>query len=216
MRYRDLYTEIQRGTAAATLPGWARSVLGEVADGRLPIDALRHPLGFLCLPVERSGRLGVCLHLWSPELTVASTTTSQVHCHSWDLISFVLYGRITNVLAEVTTGATHRVFEVLSHGDRDELRATGRTVGYAPGRHEVYGQGEVYTLPAGKFHSTRIPGSGEAATIALGNETASDSDFSLGSLTLPSHDLLRQRYGIEETALAARHAATRLTAAHAF
>src|SRR5258708_14211968 len=102
MRYLDLYTEIQRGTAAATLPGWARSVLGEVADGRLPIDAVRHPLGFLCLPVERSGRFGVCLHLCPPEFTVASTTTSQMHCHSWDLIISGLSVRITTVAAEVT------------------------------------------------------------------------------------------------------------------
>jgi hypothetical protein len=88
MRYSDLQNEIDQGTAVSTIPAWAGSVLRAVADGTLRITAVRHPLGFFCLPVERSGDLGVCPHVWSPQLTTSGSNTSQVHCHSWDLLSF--------------------------------------------------------------------------------------------------------------------------------
>src|SRR5438046_868304 len=140
MRYEELYEEIIGGTAAGSLPRWAMGVLEDIGAGRRTVTAVRHPLGFLCLPVERrgspGGRLGVCLHLWSPWLARATTTTSQIHCHSWELISFVLYGEVRNVPARIRDArdsATHQVFEVLSRGDTDEIRATGRLVRYSPG-----------------------------------------------------------------------------------
>jgi hypothetical protein len=211
MRYSDLYAEIQAGTATATLPGWAGSVLQAVADQSLPIDAVCHPLGFLCLPVERSGPFGVCLHLWSPDIPTVNLTTSPVHCHGWELISFVLYGQVANVLARLDDGgSTHQVFEVTSRGDRDELRATDRKVGYQPARSDLYARGEVYSLPAGVFHRTVIPGSGEAATVVLGRDTARDRDQSLGPLAVDTHLLWRRRCGALETARAARRAAARL------
>ncbi|MCQ0004164.1 hypothetical protein [Actinomadura madurae] len=72
MRYEEIREQIRAGTAARTLPAWAEGVLGEILDGAAaegsPAPAVRHPLGFLCLPVERSGDLGVCLHIWTPEV----------------------------------------------------------------------------------------------------------------------------------------------------
>ncbi|MFD0853807.1 hypothetical protein ACFQ07_16330, partial [Actinomadura adrarensis] len=165
MRYPDIYGEITAGTAVDTLPRWARDVLGDIAGGRMPVHAVKHPLGFLCLPLERSGDLGVCLHIWSPELESVEATTSGVHCHSWELVSFVLYGSVRNTRANVAEtppagpdGATHRLFEVVSRGEVDELKATGRTVRYTPGDTSTHGTGETYTLPAGVFHTTHIEG----------------------------------------------------------
>src|SRR5437868_1942737 len=136
MRYEEISGEISAGTAAHTLPAWAGRVVEEVAAGRSPVPAVRHPLGFLCLPVERTGDYGVCLHIWTPEVEPAPSTTSSVHCHSWDLISFVLYGTVRNIRMEVhdgPDGTTRQVFEVLSRGEVDELRATGRAVHCSPG-----------------------------------------------------------------------------------
>ncbi|MFI0349561.1 hypothetical protein [Actinomadura sp. 9N407] len=221
MRYSDIQHEIVAGTAAATLPRWARGVLGAIAEGRTPLSAVRHPLGFLCIPVERTGDLGVCLHIWSPEVAPVPATTSGVHCHSWELVSFVLYGSVRNTRADVADapasgpdGATHRVFEVVSQGEMDELRATDRTVRYAEGDAGVHGTGAVYSLPAGVFHSTVIEGGPDAATVALGRQERPCGDLSLGPLDSASHRTRRTRCGPDETARAALRSARRIEAAH--
>ncbi|WP_395106880.1 hypothetical protein [Actinomadura sp. SCN-SB] len=221
MRYTDLYGEITGGTAAATVPRWAWRVLGDIAEGRMPINAVRHPLGFLCLPLERTGDLGVCLHIWSPEVQSVETTTSGVHCHSWELVSFVLYGSVRNARAHVAEtapsgpdGATHRLFEVVSKGEVDELKATGRTVRYLPGPTSTYGTGDTYTLPAGVFHSTYVEGGPDAATVALGRQDPGGGNLSLGPLDAPSHETRRMRCGPDETARAALRSVRRIEAAH--
>ena len=94
MRYQDLYDEMINGTARDSLPGWARGVLMAIGSGDSPVTAVRHPLGFLCLPLERTEEHGVCVHVWSGALPHAASTTSQIHSHSWDLTSFVLYGQV--------------------------------------------------------------------------------------------------------------------------
>ena len=216
MRYSDLQNEIDRGTAISTIPAWAGSVLRAVADGTLRITAVRHPLGFLCLPMERSGELGVCLHLWSPQLTTSGSSTSQVHCHSWDLLSFVLYGQVSNVLGRIEDGTTHRIFEVTTVGDQDMIRATDRIVGYRPERLDRYSAGETYSLPVGAFHSTVIEGSGEAATVALGRMVRSRSDLSLGPPEVPSHTQRRHLCGDAESVRGARVATAGLAAQYTY
>ncbi|WP_433255864.1 hypothetical protein ACQPYK_15675 [Streptosporangium sp. CA-135522] len=213
MRYQDLYDEMTGGTARDSLPRWAGRVLTAIASGSRPITAVRHPLGFLCLPLERTEEYGVCVHIWSGALPRAASTTSQIHCHSWDLVSHVLYGRVENVRADVsdaTSALTHRVFEVVSGADGDRIRPTPRTVRCAPGVSEVYGPGQTYTLPAGVFHASVIPG-GETATIALGRGRPGGSDLSLGPPDLGTHLVPRYRCDARETARAALHAAGRLS-----
>ncbi|MFB4316177.1 hypothetical protein [Actinomadura sp. 21ATH] len=223
MRYSDIRREIAAGTAAETLPRWAGRVLGDIGAGRAAASAVRHPLGFLCIPVERSGALGVCLHIWSPEVAPARATTSAVHCHSWELVSFVLYGSVRNTRADVADapaagpdGATHRVFEVVSRGEVDELRATARTVRYAAGDAGVHGTGAVYSLPAGVFHSTVIEDGPDAATVALGRQDPGRGDLSLGPLEGGSHEARRLRCGPDETVRAALRSARRIEAAHPY
>ena len=211
MRYEELYLRMHDGTASSSIPAWAGRVLSEVATGATPISAVRHPLGFLCLPIERTGRLGVCLHLWSPDVAPLATT-SQIHCHSWDLVSHVLYGRLRNITTRTGEGRDLRVFEVLSRGDTDELRATPRTVKAVSGETATHGPGEVYSLPAGVFHSTLLDAGPNAATVALGVESPIGRDLSLGTLDLRSHQVRRMRCGPAETARAAHRAAALLAA----
>lgn len=221
MRYEEIRAEIRAGTAARTLPAWAGDVLGGIlgglAAGAPPVPAVRHPLGFLCLPVERSGDLGVCLHIWTPEVRPAPSTTSPVHCHSWDLLSFVLYGTVRNVRMDVRDAAgrpPQQVFEVVSRGDMDELRATGRAVHCSPGRSTAHRTGESYTLPAGVFHSTLIEDGRDAATVALGRQTAGGGDLSLGPLDMSTHRVHRSRSDQADTERALRRSARRIAAAH--
>ncbi|RAY16453.1 hypothetical protein DPM19_06170 [Actinomadura craniellae] len=218
MRYEDVHAEIDAGTARDVLPHWARGLLDDIAHGRRVTAAVRHPLGFLCLPVERRGPYGMCLHLWSAELPAGRVTTSQVHCHSWDLVSYVLYGSLRNVRFQIVddpAAATHRVFEVISRGDVDELRATDRTVRCAPGRDSMHRTGESYALPAGVFHSTVLDDGPEAATVALGLEVPAAGDLSLGGLGTPTHRVHRLPHGPAETARAALLSSRRIAAVHA-
>ncbi|MFI0371689.1 hypothetical protein ACH35V_27810 [Actinomadura sp. 1N219] len=221
MRYEEIRREIDAGTAARTLPAWAGRVLDDVAAGRSPVPALRHPLGFVCLPVERDGDFGVCLHIWTPEVRPAPSTTSLVHCHSWDLLSFVLYGTVRNVRMDIRTNtdeepaeATQQIFEVVSQGDVDELRATGRAVQYSPGRSSAHRTGESYTLPAGVFHTTLIEDGKEAATVALGRQTPGGGDLSLGPLDTPTHRVHRSRSDHADTVRALRSSARSIATAH--
>jgi hypothetical protein len=226
MRYEEIRGEIRAGRAARTLPAWAERVLEDVVAGRSPVAAVRHPLGFLCLPVERSGDLGVCLHIWTPEVRPAPSTTSPVHCHSWDLLSFVLYGTVRNVRMDVleepgaapggaaAAESAGQVFEVVSSGDVDELRATGRAVRYRPGPSTTHRTGESYTLPAGVFHSTLIEDGLDAATVALGRQTPGGGDLSLGPLDVPTHRVRRSRSDPGDTVRALRRSAHRIATAH--
>ncbi|WP_405151538.1 hypothetical protein OG589_20970 [Sphaerisporangium sp. NBC_01403] len=216
MKYQDLYDELTSGAVPSTLPRRTLRMLEDIASGRSAIRAIRHPLGFMCLPVERGGghggEHGVCVHLWSGSFPSTGVTTSEVHCHSWDLVSYVLYGQVRNELASVAdsgAGATHRVFEVVSAGGVDSISPTERTVRYTGGRSGVYRAGDVYTLPAGVFHRSVVPEGTDTATIALGSGRHG-TDLSLGPLSSRSHRVTRERCDDEETARAARLAAEHL------
>lgn len=184
----------------------AIAIVASLADGHDVVRGVRHPLGFICLPVRRGGQFGVCVHVWSRELVAAVSTTSAVHSHSWDLESRVLYGHVGNSTVRIfddVDRATHRVFEVHSAGDVDELRATGRLVRPVAERSDTAGPGETYRLAGGLFHTTVIEGDSEAATVAIGRTVAA-ADLSLGPIDGVNHRIVRQRCGAEETASTAR------------
>lgn len=212
MNYAAVDEAIRSGEPYQTVPTLCRLVLTEVVEGRRELRGVRHPLGFLCLPLYRDGAQGVCVHIWSASLKPAEATTSQVHSHSWDLTSYVLYGRVGNTLLRVVddpTAGTHRVFEIHSHGDLDEIRATPRRVRYSTARYEAVGPGGTYRLSAGRFHASVVADGSEAATVALGRARTA-LDLSLGPLDTPTHWVARLRLGPEETAESAKMVLTRL------
>jgi hypothetical protein len=214
MSYVQIEAAIRRGTAADWVPRWALGLLRDIAAGRRDLAAVRHPLGFLCIPVQRTCGHGICIHVWTPALLPA-LTTSQVHSHSWDLTSYVLYGTLRNQrirVAETGAMATHRIFEVRSHGDTDELQATTRLVSCTPETARNYGAGCVYFLPAGEFHTTVVPGTQEVATVALGRSRPHAGDLSVGPLDGRSHATTRFRCGAPETVRTALQVAQRLEA----
>ncbi|MFI6497677.1 hypothetical protein [Nonomuraea typhae] len=195
MSFRSAHEELTAARARA----WVDAALQGNVRGVL------HPLGFVCLPLERTGGDGVCLHVWSRRLPGAHSTTSQIHCHSWDLVSHVLYGQVRNVHAVVTDAtaeATHRVFEVVSGADGDRITPTPRTVRHAQGLVEVFGPGDTYTLAADRFHSSVVAENGEAATVALGRGREGSRDLSLGPLGAAGHHVARRPLEDAERALA--------------
>jgi hypothetical protein len=219
MEYLHLYEDLERGGAGGSVPRLTSQLLWEVATGHLPIAAIRHPLGFVCLPVLRQGARGICVHFWTTRLAQARPTTSAVHAHSWDLVSYVLFGQVRNEVMRVSAGpaahgeagaVTYRVFEVRSRGDLDEIRATPRLVRCYREPAGLSAAGQTYTVPAGTFHATDIPAGVETATVALGTSRAGSADLSLGSIATPTHRVRRQHCDGEETSRVARMIAGRL------
>jgi hypothetical protein len=205
MDYSAVDEAIRSGRARETLPALCLRAMADIDTGRLALAAVRHPLGFLCLPVYRDGVHGVCVHVWAPGLARARPTTSDTHAHSWDLVSFVLYGGVGNALIQVEDDpdGPWRIFEIHSHADVDELRATPRRVTPASVSRDEARAGTSYRLAAGRFHATDVPDGAEVATVVLGL-TRAGLDLSLGPLDLPSHQVSRQRCDAAETAAAAR------------
>ena len=205
-----------RRHATAELMRHAAAELDRIVSGRRALRAVRHPLGFACLPILRDGDDGVCVHVFGAFGDGPAEEVPQVHCHSWDLTSTVLYGRLGNRLMDVvdddTTGdPTHRVFEVLSDPSGvDSVRPTGRLVRCRPGAEQTSARGQIYALPAGEFHTTRVPDGRPTATLVLGRTLPGRVDLSLGPLSAPGHRMVRRTCDATETARIARAALRRI------
>lgn len=219
MDYDELEDALRAGPAPQGPREAVADVLGEIASGQRDLRAVEHPLGFLCLPVVRAGERGVCVHLFDGEATGAGAPTDAgVHAHSWELLSYVLYGHISNVPVRISDpapapGPTHRVFEVHSAPDgTDELRPTERLVRSEPGPEHTSGGGETYTVAAGDFHSTVIRYGEPAATLVLGRTRPGRSDLFLGPLHGRGHRTVRRLCGAEDTQRTVRAALRRVHA----
>ncbi|WP_129286645.1 hypothetical protein [Streptomyces sp. GZWMJZ-114] len=212
----------------------AAAALRAVAEGRWDLPAIRHPLGFLCLPVLRDGAKGVCVHLFDGEdveedaggADIGDGTGGRdagggpggraplVHAHSWSLVSLVLHGRVTNRSVRVVddpVAPTHRVYEVRSGPDgTDEVRRTARLVRAEPGGSERSTSGDVYVVGPGEFHATVVGGGRPAATLVLGATLPGRSDMSLGPLRGEGHRSVREICDREETVVAVRAALRRI------
>jgi hypothetical protein len=230
------------GQARTRIPDWAIAALRPVADGSSPVRAVIHPLGFTCLPMERAGLSGVCVHLWSPRVASTEPTTSPVHAHSWRLTSYALFGTLENRLMRITdtdgvppgagdteTGAgtvsrtsavsadpeIRRLIEVRSRGDADELVPTGRLVRCQAAQCQRIQPGDVYSMPAGAFHRTDVAPGAEAVTVALGTMVPGIADCSLGPLDSTRHEIRRRACDAGQTAATARIVLDRLRRASA-
>jgi hypothetical protein len=211
MDYPALERAARRGDSAE-LVRHAEAELEQVASGRRALRAVRHPLGFVCLPVLRDGAEGVCVHVFGPSDPVL--TSHQVHSHSWDLTSTVLYGRLGNRrmgVAEETERPTHRVFEVHSRPSGvDELRPTRRLVRCLRGPEQTSTRGQTYALAAGEFHTTVVPDGRPTATLVLGRTLPGRADLSLGPLRTPGHRMVRKVCDAAQTVRIAQAALRRI------
>lgn len=220
MDYPALLRAARRG-AAAELLHHAASELAGITSGRLALRAVHHPLGFFCLPILRDGSHGACVHVFGgPGRSTgpAGLVTSPFHCHSWDLVSTVLYGRVGNLrlrVEEEPKEPTHRVFEV--HSDPsgvDEIRPTTRLVLCAPGAERPSIRGETYALAAGEFHATVVPDGLAAATLVLGRTLPDRTDLTLGPVRGTRHRVVRKVCDATQTARIARAAGRRIDQSH--
>ncbi|MEV0535182.1 hypothetical protein [Kitasatospora sp. NPDC050463] len=200
----------------AGLDGLVGGLLTEIASGRRPLRAVAHPLGFYCLPVLREGGRGVCVHVFGPVARDPRRPADppEIHCHSWELKSRVLYGRVGNLKVRVfdePRRPTHRAFEVHSRAGTDEIRPTSRLVRWEPVGEQRSARGETYTLAAGEFHATLLAGGAPAATVVLGRSVPGPVDVVLGPVDGSARRVVRRLCDAAQTARIAGEAARRIS-----
>jgi hypothetical protein len=206
------YVDTLRAAEAVSGPAAvARQLLVELDGG---VRAVRHPLGFTCLPVVRDGGDGVCVHWWHGGDT--ELTTEAIHAHSWDLLSFVLCGALRNESVSVVDDKvtpTYRVFEVhRDAGGRDEILGTDRTVHIGARRSERNTAGSSYRVRSGEFHASELVAA-EVATLVFGRTLPGAVDLALAPLGVTDHATQRRTCDAIETRRTARAVLDRLGAA---
>lgn len=162
---------------------WIRRTLPAVSPERLPAPVVRHPLEFVCFPLHRSGRVGLCLHVWAED---DETSSPVIHAHSWDLCSYVVHGTALNQLVDVRDEPErpeYALYTVTSLGRTDEVRATGRHVTFTPGDRQAIRAGQIYRMSAGLFH--RSGHRGLTATLVLGEQHEGVDNLVLAPLDCP-------------------------------
>jgi hypothetical protein len=177
------------------------AVLEPLAEGRTHLDAVRHPLGFICLPIVRDDSPeGVCVHYWSAESGTNKPTTSRFHCHSWALLSHVLVGSVGNQRLDLVPGDRYQLFRANSGRDGDnrevdDLEPIEQFTDVRSGAAEVHHAGESYELDAGAFHASVATYVDVSVTLVLGRVVPGAEDITLGDVGLGRHRITRRTLG---------------------
>jgi hypothetical protein len=193
-----LFANLERAIKKAPEEVWdlVTDVLDDVLEGRTTLEAVRHPLGFICLPIVRDDTPeGVCLHYWSDQGRSHERTTSKYHCHSWSLLSHVLAGSIGNQRLDLFPGDKYRLFHAVSNGPVDSLIPTGSLVDVSCAEPEFYFAGESYELAAGEFHASVAGAAPVSVTLVLGRMIPGAADITLGEVDTGEHRVTRVAAG---------------------
>jgi hypothetical protein len=153
------------------LRSWVRRFLEEVGTGERAPAAKLHPLGFHCLPVYRSADFGLCIHGWLPGAQRETPPTSDMHMHTFDMISRVLCGCVTNKeLRLVDQGPDrYRIFEIDKDGgeDVDVFTDTGIDTSVEDRGLVKVAVGQQYDMKRAVYHSAEETVRKEEFTVTL-------------------------------------------------
>jgi hypothetical protein len=200
MSFHGLDGAVRSGSAALVRRILWTAFLATIVSGERPLRAVHHPLGFVCLPVLRDADEGICVHVW-PDTTSDRLATSNVHCHSWHLRSFVLEGTVHNQTFDLvdTADGPLRVFVVNSAGGVDNIVSTDRLVDLKAAEPMSYHAGESYEMDAGIFHASPRLGSGTAVTVILGRQCPGAENLTLADRDARIRSSVRELFSAEET-----------------
>jgi hypothetical protein len=151
----------------------ARALIDGIYVQADTVNSVWHPLGFANVKVPLSSISAVRLHIWPPIGLAPVSTKELVHDHTWDLTSYVVLGRLTNVLLELhdggDSGVRKNLVEITHEGDVDVLASLRRQVTVRVASASDYGPGDVYQIPARMFHQTHVQAR-PTATLVVGTE----------------------------------------------
>jgi hypothetical protein len=168
--------------------------LEQIAARPASVLAVWHPLELMHVEIGREGDTSLRLHIWGSTPARFDSSGHEVHCHEWDLKSYVICGGLRHFVYRVERGpATHAVYRVEYRGFVNELRHSGREIRCAAPDVRVLEAGQTYQLPAGIYH--RVVGSMiTTATLVEARYRRDRSNRVLGSLAgAPSYVTRRWR-----------------------
>ena len=164
------------GGDAACAQDWVRRFLEQIAEGERAPAAKLHPLGFHCIPVYRADDFGLCVHGWLPGAQRETSPTSDMHMHTFDMISMVLHGNVINKELDLVDEGPqrYRIFEIRKDGSEDVDVFTDTGFDTAVREHDPakISAGEKYAIGSGVYHSA--------------DETVQSQDFTV-TLMLAQH-----------------------------
>ncbi|GLX47440.1 hypothetical protein Shyhy01_03900 [Streptomyces hygroscopicus subsp. hygroscopicus] len=191
----ELRALLASGTADERLGRGCAEILRDIARGRLTPRGLRHPLGFLYVPLDRRPDSVLRLHLWPRRPWWSTLTTSPYHMHAWRLVSYVHRGAVRNTTVEVRAAADgdaeYRVFDIDGEGERDLLVPSEETVAVSSRATSTVRAGGLYGLDVGTFHCTSLLEGTAAVTLALVDRVPGARERALGPCGLGRHSTLR-------------------------
>jgi hypothetical protein len=137
---------------------------------------------------------------------IKQPTISKIHYHTWDLLSYVLFGGLQNQQIEITpTGArpTHRVFEIFSRDDADDICPTGQLVEFRVASANTFGMGDRYTVDPWDYHRTQVDLE-LAASVMLAENFKPGPQRGLGEVNIGRHVVHREKCTADEAKAVAR------------
>jgi hypothetical protein len=159
------------GEDAASVRHRVRRFLMEIAKGERAPRAKLHPLGFHCIPVYRSADFGLCVHGWLPGSERERSPTSDMHMHTFDMISMVLHGDVINVELDLVDAgsARYRIFEIRKDGgeDVDVFTDTGMETAVSKREPAKISAGRKYAIARNIYHSAYETVRNEDFTVTL-------------------------------------------------
>jgi hypothetical protein len=183
---------------------WVRQFLERVARGECAPRAKLHPLGFHCIPVYRSAGFGLCVHGWLPGAQRETSPTSDMHMHTFDMISSVLTGNVINTELDLVEQGRdrYRIFEIGKDGgeDVDVFTDTGLETAIETREVTKVSAGRQYAIARFVYHSA--------------DETVRNQDFTVTLMLAQNWDDSPQRTLVETAradAIPLRYERTMLT-----
>jgi hypothetical protein len=172
---------------AALARDWVRRFLEQIARGERAPAAKLHPLGFHCIPVYRSADFGLCVHGWLPGAQRETSPTSDMHMHTFDMISMVLHGNVINKELDLVEEGPqrYRIFEIGKDGGEDVDVFTDTGLDTAVAEHDPLkvSAGEKYAISRQIYHSA--------------DETVQNQDFTVTLMLAKNWDDGPQRTLVE-------------------
>ena len=164
------------GDAADSLSSWVRHFLAKVAKGECTPAAKLHPLGFHCIPVYRSADFGLCVHGWLPGAQSEKSPTTDMHMHTFDMISAVITGSVINKELDLVSEGSEsfRIYEIRKDGGEnvDVFTDTGEDTAIREHEAVKISAGQQYAIDRFVYHSA--------------DETVQNQDFTV-TLMLAHH-----------------------------
>jgi hypothetical protein len=173
----------------------AREALDAVLAGDRRPTAVEHPLEFVCIPILRSSRFGICGHIWRNNRSALT-----IHCHSWHLHSDVVAGAVRNEVFAISEDARgdHVLLAVDSTGQFDQITSTGTAVMVRKNERTFHEAGTSYTLRAGVFHRSTPMSTGPTLTLLAATVLPGARDQILARRTTQHQPMRRKELPVPE------------------